>query len=408
MEDWDLNWLISVDDHVLEPADLWLKRLPREYHEQAPHLIVDDTGGHVWAYEDVRERVSGLAAVSGTKKDKWSIASANYNEMRPGFYDPTARLDDMDSAGVLASMCFPSFARFCGQAFWEARDKDLALLCVRAYNDWMIEEWCGSAPGRYIPLTIIPLWDPGLAADEIRRNAARDCHAICFSENPEPLGLPTIWDPARYWNPVWDACQETETVVCMHIGSSSRIPQISKDFPWSFNQAWAAGAVTAGTMFTWLVGPVFREFPGIKVALSEGGIGWMPYFLERIGQVIDRRAAMLARGEEPDGAGVHYDEAKSLDLSGFDLQETFRRHIYGCFIDDLHGVHSLREIGIDNVMIETDYPHSDSTWPDCIDHAHKQLAANPTLTDGEKYQVLRGNAERLFHFTAATPPVTVR
>jgi predicted TIM-barrel fold metal-dependent hydrolase len=403
----DLDWLISVDDHVLEPPDLWTSRLPQRYHEVAPHLILDDTGGHVWAYEDLRERVSGLAAVAGTDKSTWTIGSTNYDDMRPGYYDSVARLADLDEAGILASMCFPSFARFCGQAFWEAKDKDLALLCVRAYNDWMVEEWCGSAPGRYIPLIIIPLWDPQEAAAEVRRNAARGSHAMCFSENPEPLGLPTIFDRDRYWNPVWDACQETETVVCMHIGSSSRIPKISDDIPWSFSQAWAAGLVTSGTMLSWLIGPVFREFPGIKIALSEGGIGWMPFFMERAAQVIDRRAALLARGEEPDGAGVRCDPAKALDVEDLDIYEMFREHVFGCFIDDLHGVANVRTIGIDNVMIETDYPHSDSTWPNCIQHAHEQLDANESLTDEEKYKILRANAEQLFHFVPAPVPTRV-
>jgi predicted TIM-barrel fold metal-dependent hydrolase len=400
----DLDWLVSVDDHALEPGDLWSSRLPRRYRDIAPRLIRDDNGGHVWAYEDLRERVSGLAATAGTKKESWTMATTSYDEMRPGFYNSVDRLADMDAAGILASMCFPSFSRFCGQAFYEAADKDLALLCVRAYNDWMIDEWCGSAPGRYIPLNIIPLWDPQQAAVEVRRNAARGSHAICFSENPEPLGLPTIWDPDRYWNPVWDACQETETVVCMHIGSSSRIPKISQDFPWSFNQAWAAGVLTSGTMLTWLLGPAFREFPDLKIALSEGGIGWMPYFLERAGQIIDNRAALLARGETPDADGVVMDASQAVDVEGFDIYETFRQHVYGCFIDDKHGVANAHEIGIDNIMIETDYPHSDSTWPDCIEHAHKQLAANPELTADEQYKILRGNAERLFHFTPAAPP----
>jgi predicted TIM-barrel fold metal-dependent hydrolase len=324
--------------------------------------------------------------------------------MRPGYYDPIARIDDLDTAGILASMNFPSFARFCGQQFYEAEDKDLALLCVRAYNDWMLEEWCGAAPGRYIPLNIIPLWDPTEAAAEIRRNAARGSHAICFSENPEPLGLPTIWDPDRYWNPVWDACQETQTVVCMHIGSSSRIPSISKDMPWSFNQAWAAGALSAGTMMTWLIGPVFREFPGVKIALSEGSIGWIPYFLERTAQIIDRRRALIARGEMPTATGVAYDDTQALALDGFDVQQTFHDHIYGCFIDDFFGVANVLEIGIDNVMAETDYPHSDSTWPACITHARLQLDRNASLTDDDKYKILRGNAETLFHFTSAAPP----
>jgi predicted TIM-barrel fold metal-dependent hydrolase len=405
MDTFDLDWLISVDDHVLEPGDLWLRRVPRKYHDIAPRLVVDERGAHMWAYEDLREPVAGLSATAGTDKSKWSMASTSYDEMRPGFYDPVARLADMDAAGILASMCFPSFARFCGQAFYFAHDKELARQCVRAYNDWMIEEWCGSAPGRYIPLTIIPLWDPSEAAAEVRRNADRGARAICFSENPEPLGLPTIWDRDRYWNPVWEACQATETVVCMHIGSSSSIPQFASDFPWQFNQAWAAGVVSSGTMLNWLVSPVFREFPGLKIALSEGGIGWMPYFVERAAQIVDRRAALLARGETYNEVGqLVFDPSKALDLRGFDIHDAFREHVYGCFIDDLHGVANAHVIGVDNIMIETDYPHSDTTWPACIEHAHKQLAANPALTEEEKYKILRGNAERLFHFEAADPP----
>jgi predicted TIM-barrel fold metal-dependent hydrolase len=159
-------------------------------------------------------------------------------------------------------------------------------------------------------------------------------------------------------------------------------------------------------MLSWLIGPVFREFPGVKIALSEGGIGWMPYYLERAAQVIDRRAALLARGEEPDPKTRRFapDPSKALDLRGFDIHEAFREHVYGCFIDDLHGVANVRTVGIDNVTIETDYPHSDSTWPNCIQHAHEQLSTNPTLTDEEKFRILRGNAERLFHFTPADVP----
>jgi predicted TIM-barrel fold metal-dependent hydrolase len=407
MENESLEWLISVDDHVIEPGDLWLRRLPSRYHDRAPRTIVQD-GLEVWAYEDARVPVPGLSATAGTDKESWSQQAVDFEQMRAGCYDPVARIADMDVAGILGSLCFPSFPRFCGQVFWEASDKELALLCVQAYNDWMVEDWCGAAPGRYIPLIVIPLWDPELAAREVRRNAERGVHAIAFSENPEPLGLPTIWDRNRYWNPLWDACQETETVVCMHIGSSSALPSISSDFPWGMNQAWAAGTVTSGTLLSWLTGPVFREFPGIKIALSEGGIGWIPYILERGAQIIDRRGNMLARGETPDPVTRRFvpNESHAVDLRGFDIYQAFSDHVYGCFIDDFHGVANVREIGIDNVMIETDYPHSDSTWPDCIGHAQAQLATNSTLTNEEKYKILRGNAERLFQFTPAAVPAS--
>ena len=375
----ELGWLISVDDHVLEPGDLWLSRVPTKYHDRAPRLIdVDGGAGQMWAYEDLREPVTGLSATAGTDKDEWSMGITRYDLMRPGFYDPVARIADLDAAGILASMCFPSFARFCGQPFWEAKDKELALLCVKAYNDWMIEEWCAAAPGRYIPLTVIPLWDPQKAAAEVRRSAARGARAICFSENPEPLGLPTIWDPDRYWNPVWDACQETETVVCMHIGSSSTSPKISKDIPWGFNQAWAAGTLTSATLLTWLIGPVFREFPGVKIALSEGGIGWIPYFLERADFVNKHHKAWTHSG---------FKDAKP--------SEVFKRHFLTCFIDDAFGLENIERIGEDMVAYECDYPHSDSVWPDAPEVLWKSIKS---LTAAQIDKVTHQNAMRFFNF----------
>nr|WP_311984689.1 amidohydrolase family protein [Parafrankia sp. CH37] len=101
----------------------------------------------------------------------------------------------------------PHFPRFCGQTFAEARDTDLALACVRAYNDWMIDEWCADSGGRLIPLCLIPLWDAELAAAEVRRNAARGCRAVCFSEIPPHLGLPSIHSGS--WEPFLAACVDT-------------------------------------------------------------------------------------------------------------------------------------------------------------------------------------------------------
>jgi predicted TIM-barrel fold metal-dependent hydrolase len=409
LDSYDLDWLISVDDHVLEPPDLWLKRLPSGFRDRAPHLVERD-GMEGWSYDDKLVPTTGLSASMGTDKSTWTMTAARYDHMRAGAYDPAARLADMDTAGILASLCFPSFPRFCGQVFLEAKDKELAMLGVRAYNDWMAEEWCASAPGRFIPLGIVPMWDPAAAAEEVRRNAARSFHAVCFSENPEPLGLPTIWDPDRYWNPLWDACQETGTVVCMHIGSSSNSPRFDRRMPWGMEQGWAAATVTSGTLLNWLIGPVFREFPAVKIALSEGGIGWIPFYLERAEQVIDRRGALMAAGESPDPVTRAFvaNPERAVDLRGMDIHQMFRDHVYGCFIDDLHGVRNLRQIGIDNVMIETDYPHSDSTWPDCIGHAHQQLSHDPTLTDEEKYKVLQGNAKQLFHFQPAAAPTPAK
>jgi predicted TIM-barrel fold metal-dependent hydrolase len=397
------EWIISVDDHVLEPGHVWQDRVPAKFKDAAPRLV-RRADGEAWVYEGKRMVTPGLGAVAGKTREEFSFEPITYDEMRPGCYDSVARLEDMDRAGVLASMCFPSFPRFCGQVFNEAEDRELALLCVQAYNDWMIEEWCGRAPGRYIPLTLIPLWDPTLAAAEVRRNAARGSTAVAFSENPAMLRLPTIQDPGGHWDPLMAACEETETVLCMHIGSSSKRLTMSDESPMLVTMSWGPPLLIAGAMIEWIFSPVVRKFPGIKVALAEGGIGWMPFFLEKAAQVVEKHQYWIANGDvrhDSLSGRVEVDERAAIDLEGFSVMDTFRRHIYGCFIDDVHGVRNLDAIGFDNVMIETDYPHSDSTWPNCLEHAQKQLAG---ISPENRHKIMRGNAERLFRFTPAPDP----
>ncbi|HTU05751.1 MAG TPA: amidohydrolase family protein [Mycobacterium sp.] len=392
----NLDWLVSVDDHILEPPDLWLNRVPAKDRDRAPRMETDDKGVEAWVYDGKRFPSPGLSAVAGKAKEEFSPEPLPYSEMREGCYDPVARLQDMDRAGILASLCFPTVTRFCGQLFMEASDREFGFTCLQAYNDWHIEEWAGAAPGRYIPLTLIPMWDPALAAKEMERCAAKGATAFCFSENPAPLGLPTIHDKDRFWDPVMAAANDLQMVVCMHVGSSSRVPKIAPDSPFLANLAW--GAVrTSGAMLSWVFSGMFQRFPKLKIALSEGEIGWMPYFLERAEQVLDKQRYWVQRGQTLMGHA-----GSDADLDALNVRETFRDHVYGCFIDDIHGLASLEEIGEDNVMCETDYPHSDSTWPDCIKVVKERVAHLPAEV---QYKILRGNAERLYRFTPAEPPV---
>lgn len=392
------DWLVSVDDHVIEPPHVWTDRLSAKYHDVCPRMVTTDKG-EAWRYEDKEVPTSGLSVAAGKRKEEFSPDPVSFAEMRPGAYDPVARIADMDRAGILASLCFPSFPRFCGQVFWEARDKDLAMLCVRAYNDWMLDEWCGTTPGRMIPLVIIPLWDPPAAAAEIERCAAKGARGFAFSENPEPLGLPTIHDPGRYWDPVMRAAEETELVVCMHVGSSSTMPAISKDAPALANLTF--GAVrAAGTMLAWLFSDYFERMPSLKIALSEGNIGWIPYFIERAEQVVDRQRHWVARTTTSFYNVESTTRQLQADLDHLDVRQRFRDHVYGCFIDETVGLRCLDIIGDDNVMVETDYPHTDTTWPDCIEVATALVGG---LAPEVQRKILRGNAERLFRFTPVEP-----
>ena len=390
----NLDWMISVDDHVIEPPHVWQSRLPAKYRDTGLRMVGDD-----WLYEDKKVPMNGLGVAAGKNREHFSPEPVGFDEMRPGCYDPVARLADMDQAGVISSLCFPSVTRFCGQIFHEAKDKELALLGVKAYNDWMVEDWCGSAPGRYIPLTLIPLWDPQLAVQELQRCADMGVHAFAFSENPAPIGLPTIHDPNGYWDPVFDAADDLGMAVCIHIGSSSRIPKIAPDSPPMADQVWGVNR-TSGAMLSWLFSGQLQGRTNLKVVLSEGNMGWIPYILERAEQVFSRQRYWNERGV--DYAGHSGFAGPRFDYGNFDVRQLFRDHIVGCVLEDEVAFRLLDLIGEDNITVEMDYPHSDSTWPDCISSIRKQIEHFPVST---QLKVLRGNAERIFQFKAPVPAV---
>src|SRR3954465_2750628 len=293
--------------------------------------------------------------------------------MRKGAWSVKERLEDMDANWTDAQMCFPTFPRFCGQTFYEAKDKDVALECVKAYNDFQVDVLGKESGGRLIPLIIVPLWDPQLMAEEVRRNAARGVRAVCFSEIPPRLNLPSVH--TGYWDPFFAACQETSTVVCMHIGSSSKMPAPPADAPVAVAAPLSFGNAMA-SLSDFLFSGVLVKFPELKLAYSEGQIGWLPYILERVDDVWKEHRAW--------GGGK--------DLLPEPPSSYYFRQVYGCFFRDVHGLESLHRIGVDNVTFETDYPHTDSTWPNTLEVAREMMGALPADV---VYKIVRGNAIRM-------------
>ncbi len=389
----EIPWIVSVDDHVVEPAHLWQRWLPARWRDLGPRVERRGVAGmrHIgggtyeqtfddaspkadcWVYEDLVYVNKRHVASVGFDRDDMTMSPITYDEMRPGCYEPEARLDDMDINWVEASLSFPTFPRFCGQTFLEAKDRDLAEACVYAYNDWMVEEWCGDSGGRLVPLTLIPLWDAELAAAEVRRNAERGVRAVCFSEIPPHLGLPSIH--TGYWDPFFAACEETATVVCMHIGSSSKMPATSIDAPPAVAATLSFGNAMA-SLSDFLFSGVLVRHPNLKLAYSEGQIGWIPYILERADDVWrEHRAWGGVKDVVPEPPSTYY-----------------YRQVFGCFFRDQHGLESLQRVGVDNTTFETDYPHTDSTWPDTKELAGKMMADLPQdVVD----KICRGNAIRM-------------
>ena len=389
--------IISVDDHVVEPPDLWSSRLPERFCERGPRIVrekgaldpktlkwataTDQSGDEgtiadVWYYDGLKAPVSSLSAAAGLDGAP-AIGSTTFDDIHPACWKQKERLEAMADNHMDASICFPNtLPRFCGQTFMEAADKELSLLCVKAYNDWIIDEWCaGDAKGKLIPLTLVPLWDPELAAEEVRRCAALGSHAIAFSENPHPLGLPSIHTGA--WNPLFAACEETETVLCMHIGSSSKMPQTSPDAPFIVSST-LTFQNAMGSLIDYVFSGTLERFPKLTIAYSEGQVGWMPYVMERMDKLWHERS--------DNSFGTSLKNPPTSYLDG---------RVYGCIFDDETGLANRDRVGMDKITFEVDFPHADSTYPDTLEVATK-ICTNAGLDDDEIYALMRGNAIRGF------------
>ena len=385
--------LISVDDHVFEPPDLWQSRLAAKHREAGPRIVrrkiarasrghgggwdewVESEDGRwadIWLYEDVVWPLTqAFAAVGGKAK---GFDCITFDDIIPGAWKQKDRLSDMDTNHVEAALCFPNtLPRFCGQTFYEGSDHDLGLACVIAYNDWVLDEWgAGDGKGRLFGAVILPLWDPAAAAAEVRRCAAKGAVAVTFPENPHPLGLPSIHHKSHHWDPVFEACAETGTVLCMHIGSSSSMPTTSPDAPFT-----VSGVLTSqnamGSLVDFIFSKTLDRFPALKISYSEAQVGWMPFLLERADKLWLRSHT-----------GVP--ELPSSYIAG---------RVYGCIFDDETGLRLRDMIGVDQICFETDYPHADSTFPDS-QAVLAGLAERAGLTDEETYKVARGSAITAF------------
>jgi predicted TIM-barrel fold metal-dependent hydrolase len=360
--------LISVDDHVIEPPSAWTDRLPARYRDVGPRIEKRADGRDVWRYEkqEVPVMPSTVRHLPGVTPHR---DAANFDEMRPGCYDPTKRLEDMDLDGVWAQLCFPNFARFAGHRFLPTNDPELSLLSIRAYNDFILDEWCAGAPDRLLPMMLIPFWDLEASLSEVKRLSGR-VKALAFTENPTVLGFPSVH--TSHWDPLWALVVEQDLAVCMHIGSSSVLLTSSPDAPVAV-QWTATGINSMLAMADWIFSGIFDRFPSMRVMLSEGGAGWVPYVLERAQKLLDIRGG-------PAGAGV----SKTP-------HEYFRDNMFACMVTDEFAIESRYAIGVDNILWEGDFPHGDGMYPNSRTNLERVLRDVP---DEEARKICQLNAQR--------------
>ena len=371
--------LFSVDDHIMEPPNVFTDRVASKYKDRVPHVIKDPkTGKDEWTWEGGERIAAGMYAVAGKPPEEWNFDPIGYEDMIPGCYDPKARAKDFLSQGICASAAFPTLPGFGGALFAQLKDKDLASVCVEAYNDFIVDEWCPAGPkGLYVPMVLTKLWDAEAAAQEIYRCVGKGAKAIAFTENPVGLGLPSFW--TDHWDPVWRACQETDIPVCMHIGTGNDIPNPSPEAPSTLYISLSYVAAMSASL-NLAMSPVCRKFDKLKLVFSEGGIGWITAALERA-----------------DFQWIKH--GPWTKLTGTLPSEIFKRNMYVCMIHEPRALQLLRyDIGVHRILWENDYPHADTPWPNVQERVEEQVVNIP---DDEAEAVLLGNAERIFNWKAA-------
>jgi predicted TIM-barrel fold metal-dependent hydrolase len=368
--------LVSIDDHVVEPPDLFARHMPTKYSDKAPRVERVSDGTDRWMFQGMELGISGMLAVITWPYDDWTSDPVMYTDMRPGCYRIEDRICDMNVNGVLTSMAFPTFPGFAGTLLAEAPDRTLSNMVVSAYNDWHLAEWAGSYPGRFIPLGILPIWDVDASVDEIRRLGRLGFTAVTFPDTPYASGLPSCY--TDHWDPIFKELCDQDIAMCLHIGGAFNLLERPMEAPID-QRIILSAQFSAVAVVDLMVSGTFERFPTLKVATSEGGIGWIPLLLDRI------------------DFNLSHQMWSDFDLGGKTGTEVFRQNFLGCFIRDPSALRLWDRIGIENIAWECDYPHSDSSWPLSPESLFAESNA-AELTDAQIEQITWRNACRFFRY----------
>ncbi len=371
--------LISSDDHIIEPANLWTSRATGTMKDKAPKVVVAPDGTEMWKVEDRMAPNIGLSTMAGRKYEEYTAKAQNFKDMRPGCYDARERVKDLDLDGVKASFCFPAVPGLGGESFMSIKDPELRHWALRAYNDYLADEFQPTAPGRLMGLGILPLNEPALAIAELRRIAKKGIRGLTIPfwiEGQVPGALPLVHGA---YDPIWTACEELNIPINLHLSTRSRESSnvLSAGIP-GMAEAFITAAPIGNFDFLGQViwTGMLERHPKLQIISSEGGIGWVPYFLER--------------------ADYTYKKHRFWTKSQLPRlpSEYFHRQCYAAFIHDEAGVLARHLIGIENLMWESDYPHTDTTWPFSHDWVNKAMRDIP---EDERRKIVYGNAARVYN-----------
>ncbi len=371
--------IIDIDSHFTEPADLWTSRAPARFKEGAPRLIDDpeNAGGQFWVSGDVRLSPPGLCVIRPDRSKALGIFTlTNMDEMTPAATHVDARLRAMDELGIAIQVVFPNVLGFAGATIMRIEDEELRLFCTTAYND-AASELQKASGGRLYAQALLPFWDVDAAAKEIER-AHDELGLTGFNmiDNADQWGLPSLHD--THWDPLWARAEERGMPCNFHIGSGG--VDIGAVWPGIRPDRYLATLSctfflnNCRTISNLIFSGLLDRFPTQKFVSVESGIGWIPFMLQAIEYQMDESM--------PGGGGMKLRPT-----------EYFRRQIYASFWFEKDAAHAVTEIGEDNVMFETDFPHPTCLYPNVREHVEASLSG---LSEKAQRKVLCENAARVY------------
>lgn len=373
--------IIDADSHITEPADVWVSRVPSKYKESVPRVVNQD-GADMWVLGDKRLTSVGVTAPAG-----WPTFPPNYpptyDDVHPGAFDAKARLDYMDQARIWAQVLYPNVGGFGSQNFLEMDDDELKLLCVSAYNDFLLE-WCSADADRLLPVVATPFWDVPATVRELERCISTGARGVLFTGEPQRYGLPVLGD--HHWDPLWETAKDAGLPIHFHIGNAGSTLEEAAPERYAKHGVPAAQSYSALSLFLkngmqcsdLITSGVLNRYPELKFVSVESGIGWLPFMLE-------------ATDYSWLGAFRPGRERTAEDVLPSEL---FKQSVYVTYwFESVAPKYLLDAVPIDNVLFETDFPHTTCLF----NNIQETIAAGLGHVDnGTRRKVLWNNAASLY------------
>ena len=375
--------VIDVDTHFSEPLDLWTSRSPAKFKDRMPRMV-EHEGRPLWVIDEDtslgHRSAASVVGKDGSKDRGTSFLWLTADEVHPSSYGTRERLAYMDESSIWAQVLYPNVLGFAGQRAGQV-DPELRLLATQIYNDATAEMQAESGD-RLLPMALLPWWDIKLALAEAERCHEMGMRGVNINSEPHHHGMQPLH--GEYWNPLWEFCSDKGLPINFHIGASDSTSTWYGDSPWpglddSYRMALGSTMMffsNAKIISNLIYSGLLERFPALNFVSVESGLGWIPFILE-------------ALDYEYLEAGA--DKTNPLSMKPSDY---FRRQIYGCFwFENENIIETIRQIGVDNVMFETDYPHPTCLYPEPLEMGREVLGK---LSFEDRHKVLCGNAARVY------------